>query len=163
VSGRGFGSAVRGTRGFADRGVFGRVDHGRFGDRGFRGRDRDFRDRRFRDFDRGFFDFGFSGFSYPYYDPYYYPYDDSPYDPYSDYGYDAYLGANNSAVRRSSKSDEVASLVQSALAKRGYYRGPIDGVIGTRSRRAIRGFQNDQGLPVTGSIDGKLIKTLRIG
>jgi peptidoglycan hydrolase-like protein with peptidoglycan-binding domain len=85
------------------------------------------------------------------------------YDPYSDYGYDAYLGANNFAVRRSSKSDEVASPVQSALAKRGYYRGPIDGVIGARSRRAIRGFQNDQGLPVTGSIDGKLIKTLRIG
>jgi hypothetical protein len=147
------------------------VDHGRLGDRGFRGRDRDFRDRRFRDFDRGFFDFGFSGFGYPYYDPYYYPYgysyyypnDDSSYDPYSDYGYDAYLGANNSAVRRSSKTDEVASLVQSALAKRGYYRGPIDGVIGTRSRRAIRDFQNEQGLPVTGSIDVKLIKILRIG
>jgi Putative peptidoglycan-binding domain-containing protein len=57
----------------------------------------------------------------------------------------------------------MAPLVQSALDKRGYYRGPIDGVIGAGSRRAIRSFQTDQGLPVTGSIDRKLIKALRIG
>ena len=37
-----------GTRGFSTGGFSGRGDHGRFGDRGFRGRDRDFRDRRFR-------------------------------------------------------------------------------------------------------------------
>jgi hypothetical protein len=44
--GHGFGG-FSGTRGsFSGRG-----DHGRFGDRGFIGRDRDFRGRRFRDFD----------------------------------------------------------------------------------------------------------------
>jgi peptidoglycan hydrolase-like protein with peptidoglycan-binding domain len=57
----------------------------------------------------------------------------------------------------------VTSFVQSALGKRGYYRGPIDGVIGAGSRRAIRNFQTDQGLPVTGSIDRKLLGALRIG
>jgi hypothetical protein len=47
--GHGFGG-FSGTRGsFSGRG-----DHGRFGDRGFRGRDRDFRGRRFRDFDGAF-------------------------------------------------------------------------------------------------------------
>ena len=52
----------------------GRGDHGRFGDRGFRGRDRDFRGRRFRDFDGDLFDFGFYGFGYPDYYQYNYPY-----------------------------------------------------------------------------------------
>jgi Putative peptidoglycan binding domain len=163
VSGRGFGSGFRGARGFADRGVFGRGDHGRFGDRGFRGRDRDFRDRRFRDFDGDFFDFGFYGFGYPYYYPYdYYPYDYPYYYSYPFYSYGAYLGADDSGDYQSPKSGKVASLVQSALGQRGYYRGPIDGVIGAGSRRAIRNFQTDQGLPVNGSIDSKLIKALRI-
>jgi putative peptidoglycan binding protein len=155
VSGRGFGSGFRGARGFADRGFFGRGDHGRFGDRGFRGRD--FGDRRF---DRDFVGFDFGGFGYPYYYPYYdYPY----YYPYPYYSYGAYLGADNYGDYSSRKSDEVASLVQSELSKRGYYRGPIDGVIGAGSRRAIRSFQTDQGLPATGSIDTKVIKALRIG
>ena len=43
-TGRGFNPGFRGTRGFS----FVRGDHGHFGDRGFRGRDRDFRGRRFR-------------------------------------------------------------------------------------------------------------------
>src|ERR1700730_3504435 len=35
-----------------------------------------------------------------------------------------------------SRSSDVISAVQSALTKRGYYRGPIDGIIGPDSRRA---------------------------
>jgi hypothetical protein len=59
----------------AGRGDFFLVaNHGRFVDRGFRGRDRDFRGRRFRDFDGDFFDFGFYGFGYPDYYQYNYPY-----------------------------------------------------------------------------------------
>jgi peptidoglycan hydrolase-like protein with peptidoglycan-binding domain len=57
----------------------------------------------------------------------------------------------------------VTSVVQSELSRRGYYQGPIDGVIGAGSRRAIRSFQTDQGLPVTGAIDGKLLSALRVG
>jgi peptidoglycan hydrolase-like protein with peptidoglycan-binding domain len=53
--------------------------------------------------------------------------------------------------------------VQSTLSKRGYYRGPVDGVIGAGSRRAIRAFPGDQGLPVTGLIDRKLLTTLQLG
>src|ERR1700693_3544135 len=58
-------SGFSGTRVFAT----GRGDHGRFGDRGFRGRDRDFRDHR-----RFFVGFDFVGFGFPdwWYPDYYY-------------------------------------------------------------------------------------------
>jgi hypothetical protein len=148
-----------GTRGFSTGRFSGRGDHGRFGDHGFRGRDRDFRDRRFRDFDGDSFDFGFYGFGYPDYYPYNYPYDYA----YPYYNYDPYQGVDNSGDYRTSRSGDVISAVQSALMKRGYYRGPIDGVIGASSRRAIRTFQANQGLPVTGLIDRKLISALQLG
>src|SRR5258708_27188966 len=68
-TGRGFSPGFSGTRGFSTGRFFGRGDHGRFGDRGFGGRDRDFRYRRFLDFDGCFFDFGNTGFGYPGYYP----------------------------------------------------------------------------------------------
>ncbi len=51
--------------------------------------------------------------------------------------------------------------VQSALARRGYYRGPIDGALGPETRNAIRSFQAHQGLPITGQMDGRLIRALQ--
>ena len=50
--------------------------------------------------------------------------------------------------------------VQQALADAGYYRGDIDGVPGEYTFRAIRAFQANNGLPVTGRIDPPLIRTL---
>jgi peptidoglycan hydrolase-like protein with peptidoglycan-binding domain len=52
--------------------------------------------------------------------------------------------------------------VQSELVRRGYYRGAVDGVIGSGSRQANRAFQTAQGLPVAGLIDPKLLKALGI-
>ena len=52
--------------------------------------------------------------------------------------------------------------VQSELARRGYYRGPIDGTIGSDSRQAIRGFQEAQGLPATGLVDPNVLRALRL-
>ena len=52
--------------------------------------------------------------------------------------------------------------VQSELARRGYYHGAIDGVTGSDSIQAIRGFQAAQGLPVTGRINPKLLKALGV-
>ena len=52
--------------------------------------------------------------------------------------------------------------VQRALRRFGYYRGSIDGDIGPRSRAAIREFQADTGLRVTGRIDGSLLRSLGI-
>lgn len=50
--------------------------------------------------------------------------------------------------------------VQQALARRGYYRGSIDGAIGPQSRRAIANYQHDQGLQETGSINSSLLNSL---
>ena len=80
-TGRGFSPGFSGTRGFSTSRFSGRGDHGRFGDRGFRGRDRDH---------RAFF----QQFAQP---VYWYPYD--PYDySYLDYGPDNdYQYGDNSA------------------------------------------------------------------
>ncbi len=138
-TGRGFSPGFSGTRGFSTGRFSGRGDHGRFGDRGFRGRDRDFRDRRFRDFDGGFFDFGGTGFGYP----------DYSYDyPYSYYNDNGYLS--------------VERAVQEELAELGYYHGPVDGTIGPETQRAIRWFQSVDKIPVTGRIDSATLRALQI-
>ncbi len=50
--------------------------------------------------------------------------------------------------------------VQRALARRGYYYGPVDGDIGPGTSRAIRRYQYSHGLPVTGDIDRYLLRSL---
>lgn len=50
--------------------------------------------------------------------------------------------------------------VQQILSKMGYDPGPIDGVIGGGTRRAIRTFEKEQKLPVKGRISGALLKAL---
>ncbi len=62
-----------------------------------------------------------------------------------------------------SYSDSLAVDVQQALKRRGYYKGGIDGDIGPASRSAIRAYQSDRGLPVTGRIDRALVDALGIG
>ena len=57
-------------------------------------------------------------------------------------------------------SVEVA--VQRALAERGYYRGPIDGVMGGGSRDAVARFQRDRRLAVTGNINTDVLRALRL-
>jgi len=50
--------------------------------------------------------------------------------------------------------------VQRALAQRGYYYGPIDGILGPGTRRAIQRYQIDRGLAVTAAIDEQTLYTL---
>jgi len=54
----------------------------------------------------------------------------------------------------------LASEVQVALKRRGYYRGPVDGIIGPSSRASIRAWQYDRRLRVTGEIDRPLLHSL---
>ena len=89
-----------------------------------------------RVFDYGFYPWGWYGHA-PYYGPHYSP-SRSDYD------------GNSSLVVE----------VQSELASRGFYSGPIDGVIGPMTRDAIRGYQAECGFPATGFIDGKLLRSL---
>jgi hypothetical protein len=60
-------------------------------------------------------------------------------------------------------SDSAAVQVQQDLAHDGYYRGPIDGVVGPGTRAAIAAYQQDNGLPPTGNIDGSLMSSLNGG
>ena len=83
-----------------------------------------------------------------YYGYYGYPYDDASYDASPVYDYRYWYG--------------LATADQTGLARRGYYHGPIDGVINSESREAIRAFQKAQGLPVTGLIDPPLLKALQL-
>jgi hypothetical protein len=162
-------SAVQRSRG----GAFNR--DGRF--RSFNGfNDGDFdRDDGFRSFNRFndiivFDNFGFPFFDFPFFgfpffgsaffgSPFYYPY---PYYPYGyggygyQNGYDGYsyqsggYGVNGSLVIQ----------VQRRLASAGYYSGPIDGVAGRGTRRAIRAYERSHGLPIDGAIHRRLLATM---
>ncbi|MDH3472728.1 MAG: SEL1-like repeat protein [Rhodospirillales bacterium] len=58
-------------------------------------------------------------------------------------------------------SDASIREVQEDLATLGYDPGPADGKIGPRTRRAIRAFESDSGLSVTGEISASLRTVLR--
>jgi hypothetical protein len=93
---------------------------------------------------------------------YYY---DSYYDPYPTYRYYRGIPSPTYSYRSytSDYSDDLAVDVQRALARRGYYRGPIDGDIGPGTRAAIRSYQYEHGLEVTARIDTALLRSLRVG
>lgn len=114
--------------------------------------------------------FYFGGFGYPYYGyPYYWGV------PYYGYGYgypaSAYYTYDPRGVYqgqvvspgRASGNVSTAARVQQQLAAGGYYRGAIDGIIGDGTRRAIRSFERDNGLPVDGQIDDQLLATMGLG
>jgi peptidoglycan hydrolase-like protein with peptidoglycan-binding domain len=52
--------------------------------------------------------------------------------------------------------------VQIELAERGYYHGEMDGIAGKGTRQAVRDFQFDAGLDVTGTVDQNLLGELRL-
>lgn len=51
---------------------------------------------------------------------------------------------------------------QLRLRQLGYYYGPIDGIIGRGSQRAILRFQRDYRLPPTGWLDQRTLRALRV-
>ena len=88
-----------------------------------------------------------------------------------DYSYDSYPTrtyyrgiprASYTYRASTSYSDDLAVDVQRSLARRGYYRGAIDGDVGPGTRAAIRSYQYNRGLEVTGRIDGTLLRSLGI-
>ena len=82
---------------------------------------------------------------------------------YPDYGYSEEDAYDDSAPAYSDQYwQDLAMKVQWALSRRGYYHGPIDGVIGPDGIRAIRAFQEAQGLPATGRIDPNVLRALKL-
>ena len=90
------------------------------------------------------FDSGMYGYPYGYYN--------------NDYSTDYDQEPAPAMVYDSSQS--IAESVQDQLAREGYNPGPVDGVIGAQTRNAIIDFQNDHHLPVTGQIDGLLLRAM---
>jgi hypothetical protein len=52
-----------------------------------------------------------------------------------------------------SYSAPILYRAQARLARLGYYPGPIDGDFGPMTSRALRSYQADYGLPITGRLD----------
>jgi peptidoglycan hydrolase-like protein with peptidoglycan-binding domain len=50
--------------------------------------------------------------------------------------------------------------VQAALQQRKYYHGRVDGIFGPATEAAIRAYQLDRSLRVTGKIDATLLSDL---
>jgi hypothetical protein len=95
---------------------------------------RDFGGDRDRFHHRHFNEFVFFGdFGDPFFYPYYYGY-----YPYG-YGYDPYDQPVYQGVA-AGRGSSVAE-IQLRLARGGYYRGSIDGVMGPRTRYAIRAYE----------------------
>lgn len=88
---------------------------------------------------------------YPYYGyyPYWYPYWDSYPYAYSYYGAPQY-----------GHDDSLVADVQRRLGDQGYYRGAIDGIVGSRTRSAIRAYERAHGFRVDGVIDRQLLADL---
>jgi Putative peptidoglycan binding domain len=51
---------------------------------------------------------------------------------------------------------------QARLARLGYYSGPIDGDFGPMTSRALRSYQADYGLPITGRLDSRTRESLGV-
>jgi len=112
----------------------------------------------------GSFGFPFLGYPYGYgyypysygYSPYGYGYGSGYYGYGSGYGYGAgYYGNGysrngyypSSYYRGYGYNGNRSRVVrlQQQLARAGYYRGPIDGIMGSRTRYALRAYQHDHG------------------
>ena len=56
-------------------------------------------------------------------------------------------------------ANDVA-VAQQRLKDRGYYSGPVDGVVGPAMEGALRAYQRDRGLKVTGRLDSPTVRSL---
>jgi peptidoglycan hydrolase-like protein with peptidoglycan-binding domain len=57
-------------------------------------------------------------------------------------------------------ADPEVRATQDYLARLGYYRGPIDGISGPKTRTAVANYQTDSGLPPDGKVSRDLIARL---
>lgn len=110
------------------------------------------------------FDFGFD----PWW-PYWYPYDyyaygyPYPYD-YDPGYYDSGIYQGEQYYGQNSYGDEYANstvvAAQQQLAREGYYRGQIDGIVGPATQRAVARYQSSHGLRVTGALTADTLEAL---
>ncbi|NEP56991.1 MAG: peptidoglycan-binding protein [Symploca sp. SIO2G7] len=68
---------------------------------------------------------------------------------------------NRTILQRGDRGDNVRQL-QRELLRNGFNPGPIDGIYGLLTERAVRQFQSSKGLPVTGVANQRTLQALRI-
>jgi peptidoglycan hydrolase-like protein with peptidoglycan-binding domain len=77
-------------------------------------------------------------------------------DPQSDY-----VGTTDSRHDRNGDSQQTMMQFEGELQRRMYYVGEVDGEVDDQTRAAIRAYQRDAGLPVTGQPSAELTRNLR--
>jgi hypothetical protein len=73
-----------------------------------------------------------------------------------------YYDTAPTVVLSSGVSSDLVAQVQSALDRRGYDAGPVDGIAGAQTRDAIATYQADNGLAATGNINDTLLQSLNL-
>jgi hypothetical protein len=104
------------------------------------------------------------GFGYYPYAPYYSSYYDDGYydDSYSSNDYPQEQHPQDQHPTETVYDSSRVSQVQSALSREGYYSGAIDGRLNANTRAALRNYQRDHHLSVTGNIDRGILEGLRL-
>jgi hypothetical protein len=72
-----------------------------------------------------------------------------------------YKDARSTSDKMTSKNADIIREVQELLSRLKYDPGPIDGVMGSRTRSAIKDFERDHGYPETGQISEELLQSLK--
>ena len=72
------------------------------------------------------------------------------------------LGLTFTQTALAANSEDVKK-VQQSLSDKGYYAGPVDGVLGSRTRAGIRQYQASEKLTVTGRLDAETAGKLGVG
>jgi len=70
------------------------------------------------------------------------------------------LGLNPRPVLVLNSREPAVLEVQRVLAKKGYYKGPIDGIFGSNMLKAVIQFRKDNKLPYDDRVDGKMYELL---
>ncbi len=68
--------------------------------------------------------------------------------------------ASPTAIAASGETKQYVTRAQRLLAELGYNPGPADGLVGPKTRRAIKIFERERGLPVTGRADLGVVRAL---
>jgi peptidoglycan hydrolase-like protein with peptidoglycan-binding domain len=71
------------------------------------------------------------------------------------------VGANQPPYGRDGQFDQAMTRFEGELQRRMYYVGEVDGEVDDQTRAAIRAYQRDAGLPVTGEPSAELARHLR--
>ena len=72
------------------------------------------------------------------------------------------LTQSRAAVYSWGSEGETVTRIQTNLKKWGYYSGPVDGVFGTKTSRAVRSFQRKNGLTEDGIVGPRTLAALGI-